>query len=251
MNNGNIRIQELKLERINQYNTNPKICKYCNSVLSYEDRNKKFCNSSCSASYNNKNRTLNENTKDKIRNQLKDRRRETQFLHKDDVEKQCKGCGGVFITRIKKQVYCSRICVRKYATDEGVKNKIKNTQLEHVKQGNHIGWKSRTLKPSYPEQYFINLFQNENIDGWVKEHKLGKYFIDFAFIDKKIALEIDGKQHWEDINRINSDKQKDSFLVENGWTVYRIKWFNPINDINKDKLYKQINIFKTKLIQDK
>jgi 5-methylcytosine-specific restriction endonuclease McrA len=43
-----------KKERIEQYNSDPKLCKYCSSKLSYEDKEKIFCNSSCAASYNNK-----------------------------------------------------------------------------------------------------------------------------------------------------------------------------------------------------
>jgi hypothetical protein len=36
------------------YEDNPKICPTCNRVLPYEERYKKFCNQSCSASYNNR-----------------------------------------------------------------------------------------------------------------------------------------------------------------------------------------------------
>lgn len=35
------------------YNENPKKCKYCNQVISYEERKKVFCNHTCSATYNN------------------------------------------------------------------------------------------------------------------------------------------------------------------------------------------------------
>ena len=64
---------------------------------------------------------------------------------------------------------------------------------------------------------------------WCKNHKFdyefelkcGKYFIDFAIKDKMIALEIDGKQHlYED--RIIKDKEKDEYLKNYGWKVYRI-----------------------------
>jgi endogenous inhibitor of DNA gyrase (YacG/DUF329 family) len=43
---------------IKEYEKNPLLCKNCNKPLSYEDKIKRkiFCNSSCSASYNNKNR---------------------------------------------------------------------------------------------------------------------------------------------------------------------------------------------------
>ena len=37
-----------------EYNKSPKLCKFCDTVIPYEKRNtNKFCNQSCSASYNN------------------------------------------------------------------------------------------------------------------------------------------------------------------------------------------------------
>ena len=42
-----------KEKRIFQYTKNPSRCKQCSAVLDYNNRNKKFCNSSCSATYNN------------------------------------------------------------------------------------------------------------------------------------------------------------------------------------------------------
>jgi len=48
---------QLKQERANLYNLNPKTCTHCDSPLGYDDRHKKFCNSSCSATYNNLKKT--------------------------------------------------------------------------------------------------------------------------------------------------------------------------------------------------
>lgn len=42
-----------KQERIDQYMENPNSCKQCGTVFDYSNRTKKFCNSSCSATYNN------------------------------------------------------------------------------------------------------------------------------------------------------------------------------------------------------
>ena len=43
----------ISMERF-EYNLSPKKCRFCSSQLSYEKRKNLFCNSSCSASYNNK-----------------------------------------------------------------------------------------------------------------------------------------------------------------------------------------------------
>lgn len=45
---------EQKNVRIEQYNIMPSKCKFCDTSLSYDKRNSKFCNNSCAASFNNK-----------------------------------------------------------------------------------------------------------------------------------------------------------------------------------------------------
>jgi hypothetical protein len=50
--------EKRKQERIENYNKNPTKCFACNSIFSYESRNKKFCNHSCAAKINNLNRCL-------------------------------------------------------------------------------------------------------------------------------------------------------------------------------------------------
>lgn len=37
-----------------QYLSNPKYCKYCNKIIEYENRRNNFCNHSCAAKFNNK-----------------------------------------------------------------------------------------------------------------------------------------------------------------------------------------------------
>lgn len=45
---------EQKQKRINDWNTNPKLCKFCAMPISYFKRLNDFCNQSCGASFNNK-----------------------------------------------------------------------------------------------------------------------------------------------------------------------------------------------------
>ena len=42
-----------KEQKVKKYLTDPKLCKYCSSLLEYKNRFKTFCNSSCAATYNN------------------------------------------------------------------------------------------------------------------------------------------------------------------------------------------------------
>lgn len=105
--------------------------------------------------------------------------------------------------------------------------------------GNFSGWHNRKGERSYPEKYFESIFENENIIGWSPDLKVGRWFIDFAFEDKMIAVEIDGRQH-EDSDRKKSDEEKDKFLKQLGWKVIRIPWSNPKDQLGKNKLYPHI-----------
>ena len=57
--------------RIQEYNKNPNTCKFCGQSFSYKKRHNKFCNSSCAASFNNKQRSAD--VKNKISKTLKDK----------------------------------------------------------------------------------------------------------------------------------------------------------------------------------
>lgn len=47
--------------RVQEYLKNPIKCKFCESILPYEKRSNKFCNTSCAASFNNKLRPKEKN----------------------------------------------------------------------------------------------------------------------------------------------------------------------------------------------
>jgi len=244
---GALKQKKNRKKRIGKYNKNPKLCKHCGNVLSYDERYKTFCNSSCSASFTNKGKkkSLNERIKisrslggsgDYENNGIKKRKRKVYTLYPH----VCKFCGIEYKSKKRIQKYCSQECSNKRPKTEEEKEKNRQAQLKLVKEGKHQGWKSRTKEPSYAEQYFIDLFNKEGIKGWIREYKVDKYFIDFAFLEMKIALEIDGKQHRLNEERIERDRKKDKVLKENGWKVIRIDWYNPVNDVNKKKLYNQI-----------
>lgn len=77
--------------------------------------------------------------------------------------------------------------------------------------------------PSYPELYFQKLFEKEQID-LEPEIPYAIYQLDFANIQKKIDIEIDGDQHYLDKKIIESDKRRNAVLEKDGWLTFRIKW---------------------------
>jgi len=82
---------------------------------------------------------------------------------------------------------------------------------------------NHSSKESYPEKYFAELFQKENIivDRYIP---ISYYELDFCITDKKINIEIDGEQHYLDKKIKVSDNNRNTYLENNGWKTIRIRW---------------------------
>jgi len=147
------------------------------------------------------------------------------------------------INRAIKEGYIIRKHTKATPPTEEVKNKISSKLKLAHKENRHPGWthiNSRLDKLSYPERFFKQALVNEGIfDQYRIEQQLsiGKYFLDFAFIQLKLNVEIDGSQHFRDNKNIEHDKIRNEFLNNKGWKIYRIPWLemfkNPKNEINK------------------
>jgi very-short-patch-repair endonuclease len=260
------KILENKKDRINEYNINPNRCIFCNKVLEYEKKHKKFCNSSCAAKHNNKKRKLSSKTKLLIGSKLKGRKQTEEHKNKVrgnkngrwkngmyakeyTIEQTCVICGRIFIPQISlngklsKSKCCSDECHFKLKS-----NNSKAIINERIANGTHNGWSARNIV-SYPEQFFMEVLTNNNIkfkhNYPVDKRSLGltdacNYFLDFFIENKNIDLEIDGKQHKA---RKKHDDFRDSVLIKNGYVVYRIKWKNINTENGKEYVKNEINRF--------
>jgi very-short-patch-repair endonuclease len=91
----------------------------------------------------------------------------------------------------------------------------------------NIGKSRWNNTPSYPEKFFIKVIENEFDDkNYVREFRFGKFSLDFAWPEKKVAIEIDGKQHFTDQAQMERDKRKNALTLERGWSLLRIKWLD-------------------------
>lgn len=79
-------------------------------------------------------------------------------------------------------------------------------------------------KESYPERYFNDLFAKENIVGFERDYYVDGYYLDYAFVDKKIDFEVDGSQHYVDPKIVEHDKVRTQQLESLGWKTFRIDW---------------------------
>lgn len=105
------------------------------------------------------------------------------------------------------------------------KAKMRDIRLKYMREHpEKTAWRKRN-EPSYPEKCFIKfLEENKYSEKYLieREYPVFPYYIDFAFVDLKVAVEIDGSQHILDTERIERDKDKDKILVYNGWKVLRV-----------------------------
>lgn len=167
---------------------------------------------------------------------------------------ECEICGRKFYKRIIKSgnigggTTCCEDCHTKLFS-----LRAKELRKKEIENGTFQGWKSRNII-SYAEKFWINVLDNNNIP-YKREyilpygdlHKGERYFLDFYIEigDRKIDLEIDGKQHNE---RKDFDIKRDKFVRSQNIEVYRISW-NQINSeegklLMKEKIDNFLNYIK-------
>ena len=128
--------------------------------------------------------------------------------------------------------------------NEETKKKISKKRIEYLNKNpdkvpyvlNHY-----SKGKSYPERYFEDLFKNENINV-TPSYRIGLYELDFAIVDKKIDIEIDGSQHYNDKRIVESDIRRTRYLNDLGWSVIRINWaeYNSKSFQEKQKFIKEL-----------
>lgn len=130
-------IKQEKYNKIKEdYENNPKVCKFCGKPIPFQDRNTKdFCNHSCSASFNNKGVCRNGNPSEKH---------------------YCLNCGKETINK----KFCSPICQQEY------NYKI---YINEWKQGLKDGMKGKYETSSYIRRYLFEKYNSSCQEcGWNK-----------------------------------------------------------------------------------
>jgi very-short-patch-repair endonuclease len=134
----------------------------------------------------------------------------------------------------------------KFKHTEESKKIMREKRLEFMKNNpEKTAW--RLSNVSYPEKLCVEYIEKNGLDkkySIVREYSVFPYFVDFAFLNEMVAVEIDGSQHLLP-ERKESDDKKDKLLNDLGWLVVRISEkeiktnienvFNEIISILKDK----------------
>lgn len=122
-----------------------------------------------------------------------------------------------------------RAIAKEIASRPEVKERKRELAIERLEDKTcNFGWNG---KESYPEKYFREFIESmgavKGVD-FFQNYPVGRYRLDFAYVDEKHYIEIDGGQHLEP-ERIEHDIKRDAWLQTRGWTGLRI----PVKDLYK------------------
>lgn len=106
----------------------------------------------------------------------------------------------------------------KHIMSETVKQKISEKQKENY-CGKSRYATARENRKSYAEQYFDTIFTDCE-----KNYHVDRFFLDYAWIEKKVYIEVDGEQHYTETG-LKHDKERTVILEKLGWKcLKRIRW---------------------------
>lgn len=133
----------------------------------------------------------------------------------------------------RQESYCKRDAKN---VSEETRKKISNS-LKKYYCGSSI-WRTQIEKrKSYAEQYFDDCFPEAE-----KNYHVNRFFLDLAWPDRKVYLEVDGEQHYTK-EGLERDKERDAILENEGWTlISRVRWseFQKLSQEEKNDFIYQV-----------
>ena len=128
---------------------------------------------------------------------------------------------------------------RKHTDEE--KKKISESMKE-VYKGKSI-WSTQIEKrKSFAEQYFDACFSDLK-----QNYHVNRYFLDLANPEKKLYIEVDGEQYYNDPKVVEHDKVRTQRLEELGWKcLKRIRW-SEYKKMSKDEQESLIVLLRSQL----
>jgi very-short-patch-repair endonuclease len=132
----------------------------------------------------------------------------------------------------------------KHHTAEAIE-KVRQKRFDYLKDKNNISTYTNRHKRklSKGENILYKIFKDNGLyDKYeiVNEYPFYPYFIDFAFVKEKVAVEYDGEPHYKNGERLEHDIKKDNFLKSQNWRVYRIPYYE-LKNFNVNDLIKFID----------
>jgi len=190
------------------------------------------------------------------------------FIDYEDFQvPKCKYCNdnAKIVRGLKYRVTCGSLqCIstdlkqRKHS--DKTKEILRKKRFNYLKKKNkNTSWQTHHRREmSYLENWFYeNIVKEYNLCekyDIIYEYPFYPYFIDFAFLNIKLAVELDGGTHFKkNGDRIQRDLDKNKLLLNNGWSILRINY----QESNENKIQeflnflKNIDILNPKVLQSK
>lgn len=106
-----------------------------------------------------------------------------------------------------------------HPVSDDIRKRISEKQKENYKGKSRFNI-DRSKEP-YSEKYFREWLEKENIE-YKKNFHVDRFFLDFAFPDKKLYIEVNGEQHYRKMyngrDYQEHDKERSDILSNLGWT---------------------------------
>ncbi|AZZ83093.1 hypothetical protein C5O27_20200 [Gordonia alkanivorans] len=77
---------------------------------------------------------------------------------------------------------------------------------------------------SEAERLAVDLLRQGGVEGFVSNHPVEGYFVDVAFPEQMLAVEIDGMAYHRDAETFQRDRRRRNDLIAQGWTVLNFTW---------------------------
>lgn len=158
------------------------------------------------------------------------------------IDCNCEFCGRSFNRKSAKTLHeksCRKnpFWVKGHTTilSEASKKKISESMKKAHLEGRAGTFPSRkNCEHSYPEKWLIEVLNRElgliEDKDYKTEYFFHKQFLDFAWPERKLCIEIDGQQHERFVERKLNDAKKDENLKAENWKLLRLKWSNICNN---------------------
>lgn len=79
-------------------------------------------------------------------------------------------------------------------------------------------------KASWLERRLVRLLDGSSLPRYFREHGIGPYFVDFAWPEVKLAVEVHGAKWHRNRKRWTKDLTRHNVLTPLGWTVLHLTW---------------------------
>ncbi len=213
------------------------------SVYEMSETKHFFCNQSCAASFNNKERKLTEETKEKIRNSV------NNYL-KNKPPRKCIVCGKEYYhfksNHDSTKKFCSKDCEKYYQ-----KHKKEFLSQDAIRQISEGGRKSANVQKekrrSKNEKYFCELCENHFSKVRHNELFFNGWDADIIIDDIKVAVLWNGNWHYKKITKSHSIEQtqnRDEIKIDEikkcGYTPYVIKDVGKYNPKFVEEKFKEL-----------